>query len=64
MAFDLDPGANNATIVTFLGGSPAATEGAVAIPTLSGAGIATFAGAFLAIALATLAARRRREGSS
>ena len=59
-AWDLDPQATNATIVTRLGGFPEATTAAPPIPTLSGGGIATFAGALLAIALGMLAVRRRR----
>ena len=62
-AWDLDPSATTATIVTRLGGFPDPSSTAPAIPTLSGAGIALNAFALLAIALGTLVVRRRRQGT-
>jgi hypothetical protein len=59
-AWDLDPSATTATIVTRLGGFPDPVKAAPEIPTLSGEGIAVFASTLIAIALGMLAVRRRR----
>ncbi len=65
LAWNLDPAATTATIITTLGGVPTAPgPDAIApeVPTLSGVGIVVFALALVTIALARLAPRRRRSG--
>ena len=64
LAWNLDPAATSATIITTLGGvptAPAPDATAPEIPTLSGVGIVLFALALVTIALARLAPRRHRR---